>query len=292
MERMRTISSSLARLTMALGLMACQNIVPSAQDNASPKTEAIQAAKSSESDSRTVTDEEEELHYRLKDAWRDMLEGLDRDTVNKPKKDLVTPSGVERIYDPYQDSVVKMVFEKLYAERQQSDYFDDWPKTMIERSQRKKARKHPIYGRDIYSPAARILSKARAAQRNDYIRAGCRWPQNLRCLIDYSMLDTICSSGSDAAWGSSVLSDCKSPYVRPIADGEEDVIPLGYWPKVPKTCHFDKDIPSISRPDGYKDRYLPFHGRQIGDPKRGTVAQQFDQYFAINCPKFQTVESE
>ena len=283
---------------MALGLMACQNIGPSVQDSASPKTDPIQAVKSSESDFQTFTVEEEEMYEKAYDEWRDMLEGLDRDTVNKPKKDLETPSGVKRIYDPYQDPVVNMVFKKLYAERQQSDYFDDWPKTVIERSQRKKVRDHHFWDRrDIFSGGERILRKARAAQRNDYVRAGCRWPQTLRCLRDYGYIyprpNIICSSGPDAAWGSSVLSDCKSHYVRDYS-GDEDVILLGYGPKagVPQTCHFEENIPSISRPEGNKDRYLPFHGRQIGDPKRGTVEQQFDQYFAINCPKFQTVESE
>ena len=242
--------------------------------------------------------EEEEVYLKQEDAWIELLDGLDLDTVEKPKKALVTPYGVKNVYDPYQDPVVKVVFKKLYEERQESDYFDDWPETFIERSQRKKARKHLYFGsRDVYPRAADILRNARYAQRNDYARARCRGIEQLSCLDPNVSIRRFrsCPSESGIAWGSGRLSECENEYNLWLSEQNlEEEIPLSKWPipGVPKLCLFDEDLPSVPRPDGYNDRYLPFHIAQIGDPMRGTVEQQFDQYFAINCPKFQNITSQ
>jgi len=240
--------------------------------------------------------EEEEVYLKQQNAWNELLEGLDLDTVEKPKKKLVAPYGVKNVYDPYQDAVVEIVFKKLYEERQDSDYFDDWPETPLERSQRTKARDHRFFGRgDVSFAPAKILRNARTAQNNDYVRAGCRAPLNLSCLEPSERLFKPCLSAAGVAWGSARLSECENEYNRWLSGQNlEEEIPLSKWPVsgAPKLCLFDEDLPSVSRPAGYTEHYLPFHVAQIGDPMRGTVEQQFDQYFAINCPKFQNITSQ
>lgn len=288
---------------MAFGLSACGRVDTRMTDISTPKAETLRTEKNSpqtprpemqsaSDDPQTFTEEEEEFYFKQQDAWKELVEGLDIDTVGKPKNYLVTPHGVKAVYDPYQDPVVKTVFKKLYEERQGSDYFDDWPETLIERSQKTKARDHQYFGTsDISFIPTKILGKARSAQQNDYARAGCRGIEQLNCLDSNVSIRRFrpCSSESGVAWGSSVLSECEYHSI-PRRPGEEDEIPLSKWPipGVPKLCHYDEDLPSISRPDGYTDRYLPFHVKQIGDPMRGTVEQQFDQYFAISCSKYIT----
>jgi len=305
MERVRTISSALAITAMAFGLSACQGVDTPPLDTTSPNAETIQAAQSSQQTSRaaiyaassaskTYTEEEEEFYLKQEDAWIELLEGLDVDTVGKLKKNLVTPYGVKNVYDPYQDPVVEIVFKKLYEERQESDYFDDWPETLIERSQRNKAREYDYFGRsDVSLKPTRILRNARFAQKNDYVRAGCLGPSHLSCLGPYISTFRPCTSESDMGWGSSLLSECEADSV-PRRSEEEEVIPLGNWPKPgePKVCYFEDDLPSIPRPQGYENHYLPIHEKQIGDPMRGTVKQQFDQYFAITCSRFHNFQSQ
>ena len=313
MERIRNISSTFAIIALGFGLAACHDVDAPAPDLSSREAETFQdkniapqssltetqsAANASKTDTEeeVCPEEEDDFFSELYHEWRKLVEELDVDTVNKPKKNLNTPYGVKSVYDPHQDTDIKIIFKKLYEERQEFDYFDDWPETFIERSQRKKARKHHCFGSgDVSFAPVKILRNARLAQRNDYIRAGCRAPLDLHCLLPSRRVFIPCASESQAAWGSSDWSDCEDAYARRLAKERrksgvvyEDEIPLSKWPKPgePKLCHFDEDLPSVSRPDGYAGRYLPFHEKQIGDPMRGTVEQQFDQYFAIECSKY------
>ncbi len=297
MERVRNTSSAFAIIALVFGLSACQDAVARAPDIFSPKAETQSATNASKTDTEeeVCPEEEDDFFSDRYHEWRKLLEKLDVDTVDKPKNNLNTPYGVKSVYDPHQDTAVKIIFKKLYKERQEFDYFYDWPETLIERSQKKKARKHPCFGAsDLSFAPLKILRNARLAQRNDYIRAGCRAPLDLHCLLPYRRVFTPCASESQAAWGSSDWSDCEDAYARRMAKErrksgvvyDEEVSMTTRKPGMPKLCRFDEDLPSVPRPDGYTDRNLPFHIKQIGDPMRGTVEQQFNQYFAIECAEY------
>jgi len=197
------------------------------------------------------------------------LKGLDLGTENKPKRDLVTPYGVKQVYDPHQDPAVRIVFKEYYEEKHKSGYFDKWPRDLIERSQRK-----PSGGINM------ILLNARGTQLGDYRYAGCGRPQTLRCLLPPSVPLKGCPRGV------SKVSECKDSSFP-----DDLLLPMHPAPKY-KLCPFDGELPSVSRPRSLKSGLaLPFHRQHIGDPKRGTMQQQFDQYFAIHCNEFFDIES-
>jgi len=245
---------------MAIGLLACENLP---------------------SDSRSATP-------FIAEGQPTSLKGLDLGTENKPKRDLVTPFGIKRVYDPHQDPAVRIAFKKHFEEKQMSEYFGKWPRRLIDRSQKTDETARPFL--------PRILSTARNAQIFDYRRSECSDVQQLRCMFGPGFPRRMCPS--DTLWGTNELTDCeRALYSDEYIDSFYFSFPT-HSPKY-KLCAFDRELPLIATspvsPIGKKSKSsewkLPFHEKHIGDPKRGTMQQQFDQYFAIHCNKFFDVQS-
>lgn len=206
------------------------------------------------------------------------INSLSFETIDKPKNRLQTPVGTKHVYDPIQDPDLIAAFEGLVQARQQSGYFGGWSKSLLKRwspgllpekskiTWKEFRQNHPNI--EEYN---KVIGLAKTAQYNDYVRAGCS-----------SIVDSICHftrgsrgnfgpcSEDETNWGNFEKSECETKtHITHDLIATPDV--SGYYvPDGPVT------------PDDFC-----VNDAHIGDPKRGSTRDQFEDFFDISCNEFQ-----
>ena len=199
------------------------------------------------------------------------------ETVDKAKTDLKTPTGTKQIYDPLQDPDVRLAFEGFSQAKQQSGYFKGWPRNLIKRwNHGRHIEKSNIIWNEFRSNTPLIdeynktLGSAGIAQYNDYLRAGCSSIQQDKICryqrrIGYDF--DPCSEGQ-TSWGDFNKSECEK---RTLNEYDQILTMPRLYYKPP-------------RPVTPEDFCLnPAH---IGDPKKGSIEMQLEDYFSLTCNKF------
>lgn len=195
------------------------------------------------------------------------------ETINKSKEDLLTPTGTKQIYDPLQDSEVKSAFNGLVQARRRAGYFKELPNSISKRWQTDLPKEGFKLTWDRYrknhsviDDYLTVLRLARSAQFNDYRRAGCASIESKICYAhSFPQYDFGPCSEKQTNWGGHMKSKCEM-----ATNIDHDTI-----------LTFARRINRSKNPDDFCVN--PTH---IGDPKRGAVDNQFEDYFSMSCVEY------
>jgi len=205
------------------------------------------------------------------------INSLSFETIDKPKIGLQTPVGTKQVYDPIQDPDVIAAFEGLVKARQRSGYFKGWPKSLAKRGdplflpeKSKTTWKEFRQNNPNVDEYNKVIGLAKIAQYNDYQRAGCSGIGSKICRehsFRFPRYEFGPCSESQTNWGGYLRSECE----------EETLV------------HFD--VLAISQTRKYINNSsltaedICVNPSHVGDPKRGSVRDQFEAFFEISCGK-------
>lgn len=166
-----------------------------------------------------------------------------------------SPDGFKNIYNPVSDPAVRTAFREIAKSPDTVNYH------------REKSDQDNLYSWDRQRDellrnwvAGETVHRAYRAQANNMVRAGCAYYESPRCYTGNTIFDAKCPD--DTSVSPAELTSCEEAS-KQIGD-------------VTGACVIDNKS------------LKPFYLSGIGDPKRGRIDNQIEDFFKINCVRWQT----